>query len=805
MAVSNITRNVIPEVDFTEQEIEDSTTTQDLRNNESKFPVEKSTKWALSEDIEHDPRMTGGKLVDLTMMQREWIYDAIRKIEFYNLTQPNSKSKSDKAPKVGIKITLNIAHSQDMMVANVGGVRAVVRFRDFLTGLIVANVRKNGSNLQYNSVMQYFQQQVLFACWRQASILYNELKVKQKRNQKAYDEKYKPLMDIKTEIQDLLDDGIDIIKQVQSQIRLFGPAGDRELNQFCIFKDTDVIGQQVTVRLPYNNPLGQKLTEAQVQLVERFLGVFLNDENRNRFSWYMGAAVTNTPLYHSNISKMMVVSSAGGGCGKNTLVGAITKGLFGDDYRDVKPDFDSVFDKSNRFGTGELLNLRVTQYNEANFSTVDEDTHDFSGLSVSELKSFISDGYISRERKYQDTISDRVSALQIVLSNHFPDIGRDRTDLTRRILAVTVKASRMEAKGRKLGLNNESAVYRFVKKNIQAFANYFAVFYISHPRMYTNFDYDADQALGSVTESRNEQSQRDQEWTAKIKNLLAGSPLTGLKELGRFCAVDVSRLIDEIKAGNSDDIRIIEDGEDKGIYINSADRFFSNMGVPQLKTALLNMVPKKKKFHANMFVLGSESDDLFAEEQEEETATEPVAELADEVQAEIKANEAAKKAKEESKSLAERNMEAAIKLGRITGVIKDDDAQKSEEKTEKKTEVEEKTEEKTEEKSEPEEETKEAVEEETQTEESEVEATKDDEAWPAHVDVEDDDCDLTNSVYLDDDDEDDDEDEDDGFSKAALRKFANSILHGSQNNEQDDKQAAQADDAQADEGQDKDE
>lgn len=796
MAVSNITRNVIPEVDFTEQEIEDSTTTQDLRNNESKFPVEKSTKWALSEDIEHDPRMTGGKLVDLTMMQREWIYDAIRKIEFYNLTQPNSKSKSDKAPKVGIKITLNIAHSQDMMVANVGGVRAVVRFRDFLTGLIVANVRKNGSNLQYNSVMQYFQQQVLFACWRQASILYNELKVKQKRNQKAYDEKYKPLMDIKTEIQDLLDDGIDIIKQVQSQIRLFGPAGDRELNQFCIFKDTDVIGQQVTVRLPYNNPLGQKLTEAQVQLVERFLGVFLNDENRNRFSWYMGAAVTNTPLYHSNISKMMVVSSAGGGCGKNTLVGAITKGLFGDDYRDVKPDFDSVFDKSNRFGTGELLNLRVTQYNEANFSTVDEDTHDFSGLSVSELKSFISDGYISRERKYQDTISDRVSALQIVLSNHFPDIGRDRTDLTRRILAVTVKASRMEAKGRKLGLNNESAVYRFVKKNIQAFANYFAVFYISHPRMYTNFDYDADQALGSVTESRNEQSQRDQEWTAKIKNLLAGSPLTGLKELGRFCAVDVSRLIDEIKAGNSDDIRIIEDGEDKGIYINSADRFFSNMGVPQLKTALLNMVPKKKKFHANMFVLGSESDDLFAEEQEEETATEPVAELADEVQAEIKAEEAAKKAKEESKSLAERNMEAAIKLGRITGVIKDDDDQKAEEKTEAEAKKSAQTEEKTE--VEPEEETKEAVEEETQTEEPEAEATEvedteDDETWPPHVDVEDDDYDLTASV--------DYEDEDDGFSKAALRKFANSILHGSKN-EQDDKQATQADDAEDNEGQD---
>lgn len=246
----------------------------------------------------------------------------------------------------------------------------------------------------------------------------------------------------------------------------------------------------------------------------------------------------------------------------------------------------------------------------------------------------------------------------------------------------------MEAKGRKLGLTNESAVYRFVKKNIQAFANYFAVFYLAHPRMYTNFDYDADQALGSVNQSRNEQSLRDQEWTAKIKKLLAGSPLTGLKELGRFCAVDVSRLIDEIKNGaDTDDIRIIEDGDDKGIYINSADRFFSNMGVPQLKTALLNMVPKKKKFHANMFVLGSESDDLFAEEAEEETATEPVAELADQVQAEIKAEEAAKKAKEESKSLAQRNMEAIIKLGRAIGAVKDEDVKKAEETEETKKQL----------------------------------------------------------------------------------------------------------------------
>lgn len=679
-------QNVIPEVNFTTQEIEDSTVTQDLKNNESKFPAPKSTQWMLSEDVNKDSRIYGGKFGADILMQKEWIYDAIRKIEFFNLTQADSKSKSDKAPRVQIKITLNIAQSQDMMVANVGGVRSVVRFRDFVTGLIVANVRKNGSNLQFNSVMQYFQQQVLFACWREASLLYDDLKSRYKHNQKAYEEKYKPLADIKSEIEDLLDSGIDIIKQIQSQIRLFGPAGDRELNQFCIFKDTDVRGQQVTVRLPYNNPIGDKLTEKQVQLVERFLGVFLNNENRNRFSWYMGAAVTNTPLYHSNISKMMVVSSAGGGCGKNTLVGAITKGLFGDDYRDVKPDFDSVFDKTNRFGTGDLLNLRVTQYNEANFSTVDEDTHDFSGLSVSELKSFISDGYISRERKYQDTISDRVSALQIVLSNHFPDIGKNRTDLTRRILAVTIKASRMEAKGRKLGLTNESAVYRFVKKNIQAFANYFAVFYLTHPRMYTNFDYDADQALGSVNESRNEQSERDREWTNKIKKLLAGSPLTGLKELGRYCAVDVSRLLDEIKKGvDTDDIRIIEDGEDKGIYINSADRFFSNMGVPQLKTALLNMVPKRKKFHANMFVLGDEAEDLFAEEAEEESTTEPVAELADQVQAEIKAGEEAKKAEEESKSMSERATEAMLKLGRDIGVLKDEDLEEADEDSSKKT------------------------------------------------------------------------------------------------------------------------
>lgn len=527
----------------------------------------------------------------LKLQQRLWQRDSIFSIRVRNI---GAKSKQP----VNFAITLNIMHSKNLTVASVDRTRAVVSFRDFHTGLIVANTRKVGNNVQYRSVMQEFQKQVMQACREELDNVIEVLRQDEQKNPAAYAENFKPTKQIESEGYDSCADGLFVFKQIKQQIGLIGPMAPCEVNQYLVFDDTTITDQLATYRLPYKDPLKQELTQEQKDLVEKFLSVFVTHTNMNILSWYLGAAITNVPLYHANISKMLIVSSAGGGCGKNTLFGALSSALFTDNYRDIKPEFDDVFDKTNRFGAGDLLNVRYTQYNEANFSSSDQNVHDFSGLAVSEIKSLISDGYVSRERKFADVINNKVSSMQVVLTNNFPEIDEKRTDLTRRLLALTIKADRMEIKGRKLGLNSETEIYSFVKDNVQAFANYFASYYMNHKRQYTNVDYNAQDALGSISDTAKIEAEKTKKQEEKLQNLLSNDPIKGLKSLADYLCLDATKLFEYIKNNDSTDVRVC-DGK---LYINRAKRFFDDIELLSMRNQLLKLVPVEKKFRQNMFV-----------------------------------------------------------------------------------------------------------------------------------------------------------------------------------------------------------
>lgn len=522
---------------------------------------------------------------DLKLQQKLWQQDSIFSIRILNI------GEKQKQP-VNFAITLNIMHSKNLTVASVDRTRAVVSFRDFHTGLIVANTRKVGNNVQYRSVMQEFQKQVMQACREELDNVIEVLRQNEQKNPAAYAENFKPTKQIESEGYDSCADGLFVFKQIKQQIGLIGPMAPCEVNQYLVFDDTTITDQLATYRLPYKDPLKQELTQEQKDLVEKFLSVFVTHTNMNILSWYLGAAITNVPLYHANISKMLIVSSAGGGCGKNTLFGALSSALFTDNYRDIKPEFDDVFDKTNRFGAGDLLNVRYTQYNEANFSNSDQNVHDFSGLAVSEIKSLISDGYVSRERKFADVINNKVSSMQVVLTNNFPEIDEKRTDLTRRLLALTIKADRMEIKGRKLGLNSETEIYAFVKDNVQAFANYFASYYMNHKRQYTNTDYDAHDALESIADTAKIEADKAKKQEEKLQKLLANDPITGLKSLADSLCLDATKLFEHIKNNDSNDVRVC-DGK---LYINRAKRFFDNIELLSMRNQLLKLVPVEKKF-----------------------------------------------------------------------------------------------------------------------------------------------------------------------------------------------------------------
>lgn len=516
-------------------------------------------------------------------VKNKWLHESISSIKIVNIKRKDTKL-------VDFIVTLNLANSKTFDISTINGIRTVTRFRDFNTGLIVANVHAAGMRAQYRSVMQEFQKQVMDACRGLLDDFIEKLKMCIDSTQ------FKSIQQIQHEGYMSCDTGIFVFKQIKHQLKRSNVK--YSINQYLVFSDTTITDQLATYRLPYKDPSKQELTQEQKDLVERFLSAFVTRTNMNILSWYMGATLMNVPLYHANISKMLVVSSAGGGCGKNTLFGALSSALLTDNYRDIKPEFDDVFDKTNRFGAGDLLNVRYTQYNEANFSSSDQNVHDFSGLAVSEIKSLISDGYVSRERKFADVINNKVSSMQVVLTNNFPEIDEKLTDLTRRLLSLTIKADRMEIKGRKLGLNSETEIYEFVKDNVQAFANYFASYYMNHKRQYTNTDYDAHDALESISDTAKIEAEKTKKQEEKLQNLLANDPIKGLKSLADSLCLDATKLFEYIKNNNSDDVRVC-DGK---LYINRAKRFFDDIELLSMRNQLLKLVHVEKKFRQNMFV-----------------------------------------------------------------------------------------------------------------------------------------------------------------------------------------------------------
>ncbi len=532
---------------------------------------------------------------NLIFNQKIWTKDSILRIDVLNL---NVKSKQS----VRFLITLNLLYTKDLTIASKNSQRAVVSFRDMKTGLLVANVRNVGTNVQFKSVTQEFQRQCVEAIREKFEYTLDELRKTYKSNRAYYEKTYRDLNSIEMEGYLELERATDILKQIKQQLGLAGPMAIPEVNQYLVFKDTELKDQQSTYRLNYYDPAKATLTDEQREIVEKFLSAFVDRENMDILSWYFGAMVTNRPIYDSHISKMMVVSSAGGGCGKNTLIGALTKALLTDNYRDIKPDFDAIFDKQNRFSTGDLHNVRATVYGEANFGLKNPEEHDFNGISVNELKSMISDGYISRERKFSDSINDRVSSLQIVLTNTFPDLNANRTDLTRRLLALRIKASRMEEKGRALNLPSEQDIYKYVEDNVQAFANYFATFYLANPSKFTNRDYDASDSIKQIEDDSKENAERKVKEIKMLKAAFENDPLSGLKKLTAIKGINSSKLmsaIEDAKITKNDDIRYA-DGK---LYINSSRVFLGKLDAYDLRKYLLDFVNIEKKFHRNMFVI----------------------------------------------------------------------------------------------------------------------------------------------------------------------------------------------------------
>lgn len=536
-------------------------------------------------------------LLDFKNMRRtKYISNIIRTIIISNLGIKDKPLKFNIRPNL-CPVDLEIGHIRN---------RAIVKsYRDIDTGLIVSdNLDVNGQP-QTKSVHDKFRNMIVKIVREEFERKLDALKLEYKKDPDAYSAKYKPLDIIAGQGYEQLDDKWNIYKQVDSWLRVMSPSASIAVNEQLAYDDTVIADEYVTFKTPYTNPMKYKLTQEDVDLVENFLSAFLTPHSISVLSWYFGAAVCNVPIYDDTISKALIVCSTRGGCGKTTLIDALSQALFTKYGYDVKPDFDSMFTKDNRFARSGLKTTRLTYYNEADFNAKDPDgKHDFTGLATTEIKSLLSDGRITRERKFEEANVGKLSGMHVILTNSIPEINSKRSDLLRRFIAISVKSSTMAEKGRLLGLKQSQDLYAFVKDNVQAFASFFAQYYLNDKTRYTLSNYSQKDLINDDKTLAKKELSTKKSNTEKFHKLMASDAIGGLRYIAKHNDLNIDNLVNAInivkQGGTVEGIRIVNDT----LFLDSRRTFFDTYNISVMRDCLRDNFEPIKKFCQRMFKLG---------------------------------------------------------------------------------------------------------------------------------------------------------------------------------------------------------
>lgn len=532
---------------------------------------------------------------------------AIRLPLFRTATFHNIGAKSKKDATVSTRITPS---TRDLIyVRKIKSTNEIVGFIHPDNGLFVTKVRAHDtqSQLTHNA----FRQLALDYAQDKVDDKLDELKAFEQDDPDAYKNLYKPLKVIEKQLSEYLADQHDFFADLDKQIAVMKSNAKPPANEYVLYNDDDITDILATTRVPYKNPKDGLVSEEQEKVVNDFLDVFLDDYNKLVLTWYFGAMLLNIPIYDSRISKMMVVSSARGGSGKNTLVNALSSALLTDDFREIKSSFDLFFMNNNRFGSSQLTPLRLIQYSEAEWNDVPNGLHNFDGLNISEIKSMITEGFIASEKKYEEVQMSRLSSFHIVLTNHPPKIDDDRSALNRRLLACVIKPNRMSDKGEELGMRTEQGIIQYVQENVQAFANVCVRNFLDNEHAFSGLDYNYSEMVHDIDESER----------ARLANVdLEDKALTELKrhdvsevltEMGKRRGVDVKRLLDAIweEKRNPTEGDIRWDGNT--LYLNSAKSALVKYGTLLPLLPMLKRVygTPKKKFGKRMFKIEGAAND----------------------------------------------------------------------------------------------------------------------------------------------------------------------------------------------------
>lgn len=422
---------------------------------------------------------------------------------------------------------------------------------------------------------------------------------------------YKDLNFLTNALKNCLVDRQGLYADLQKQVNLITSRKFPKVNEFLVFADDTDIPYPVTARLPYENPAHVALASEEAKEVDRFLDVFFDDYNKFTFAWYMGAALSNVPLYDDRVSKLALVSSSHGGSGKSTLVTAMVNALFTQHYRDIKDDFDSFFTLNNRFGTSTLSTKRMCVYSEASFNSDPlSDDHNFAGMNVSAIKSMITEGYLSSEVKFGDRSMERLSGFHLVLTNHPPKVSKEDEAMNRRILPIMLRPTSMAEKARELHLWGRQKLDKYVEAHAREFAAYFYAIFHANEYAFLETDYDYEDYNKDILDSQADLTAEQTKDRQALDILKAEGLLKFVDGLARQFHVALDPLKSDIiqVTGGKAEGKLNEHMKLDGgtLYIDSSKSFLLRYGsnASRIRTAFKEFYGEPvKKFHKRMFAI----------------------------------------------------------------------------------------------------------------------------------------------------------------------------------------------------------
>lgn len=473
-----------------------------------------------------------------------------------NVAFKNLGAKSKYPAKLDLRLANNM-HGFVYFMRSSGNSKKLEGFRDPDTSLFVttknlkehasinSRLSSNGYEDHATSAIHVLVTRLQKYAHKAISDEVKALRAQMSQNPEAFLESYKDIGDIESELYDYVENPRRFMADIYAQLRNLPSLDLPKLNEFICYADDSIVKAPTTSILPFKNPENQELTQDQKDLVDHFLSVFFDDENLSIFSWMMGAIFCNKSIHDENISRFFLLYSRNGGVGKSTLVKLITDGLLCFDYAAETTEFDRYFLLGDRFSSSSLAHSRLVVYDEAVFNgPLDkENMHNFHGLNEDAIKSFATNGHLAVEEKFQPLDMDIFYNIHLILTNFLPVIPANRYDLGRRFLDCRMKPTAMQDKAKQLNNMNVQQMVEYVKKNGQAFINYFADTYKQDPYRFSKYAYRYD---ASETESQDAEDANAKKTEKQLQEIHKLNAFDALKELGDQANCDVSSLLTDI-------------------------------------------------------------------------------------------------------------------------------------------------------------------------------------------------------------------------------------------------------------------